>query len=84
MKRRENMALTRAFLKGMGLTDEQVGAIIEEHTSVTSALKDQIKGYKEKADEYDDVKKERIYRRYPIYFAYGKLFLPYGICCSGG
>lgn len=52
------MALTRAFLKGMGLTDEQVGAIIEEHTSVTSALKDQINGYKEKADEYDSVKKE--------------------------
>lgn len=52
------MALTRAFLKGMGLTDEQVGAIIEEHTNVTSALKDQINGYKEKADEYDSVKKE--------------------------
>lgn len=40
------MALTRAFLKGMNLTEEQVSAIIEEHTSVTSALKDEIKTHK--------------------------------------
>ena len=32
------MALTRAMLKGMGLTEEQVSAIIEEHTNVTSGL----------------------------------------------
>ena len=25
------MGLTRSMLKGMGLTDEQIGAIIEEH-----------------------------------------------------
>jgi len=59
------MALTRSMLKGMGLTDEQVGAIIEEHTSVTSALKDQIREvkdqfdeYKEKADKLSTVEKE--------------------------
>ena len=40
------MALTRAFLKGMNLTEEQVSAIIEEHTSVTSALKEEIKTHK--------------------------------------
>lgn len=52
------MALTRSMLKGMGLTDEQVGAIIEEHTNVTSALKDQIKEYKENAEKLPDVQKE--------------------------
>ena len=52
------MALTRAMLKGMGLTDEQVSAIIEEHTSVTSALKEQVKEYKEEADKLPDVQKE--------------------------
>lgn len=59
------MALTRSMLKGMNLTDEQVGAIIEEHTNVTSALKDKIseaeakaEEFKEKAEQLDDVKKE--------------------------
>lgn len=52
------MALTRAMLKGMGLTDEQVSAIIEEHTSVTSGLKDQIKEYKENAEKLPGVQKE--------------------------
>lgn len=52
------MALTRAMLKGMGLTDEQVSAIIEEHTSVTSGLKDQIKEYKEDAEKLPGVQKE--------------------------
>ena len=52
------MALTRAMLKGMGLTEEQIGAIIDEHTSVTSALKDQVKQYKEDAEKLPDVQKE--------------------------
>ena len=52
------MALTRAMLKGMGLTDEQVSAIIEEHTNVTSALKEQIKEYKEDAEKLPAVQKE--------------------------
>lgn len=52
------MALTRAMLKGMGLSEEQVSAIIEEHTNVTSALKDQIKEYKESAEKLSTVEKE--------------------------
>lgn len=52
------MALTRAMLKGMGLTEEQVSAIIEEHTNVTSGLKDQIKEYKADAEKLPQVQKE--------------------------
>lgn len=55
------MALTRAMLKGMGLTEEQVSAIIEEHTSVTNGLKDTIKeykGYEEDAKKLPGVQKE--------------------------
>lgn len=52
------MALTRAMLKGMGLTEEQVGAIIEEHTSVTTALKEQVKEYKEAAEKLPEIQKE--------------------------
>lgn len=52
------MALTRAMLKGMGLTDEQVSAIIEEHTSVTGALKEQINTYKEDAEKLSGIQKE--------------------------
>lgn len=52
------MALTRAMLKGMGLTEEQVSAIIEEHTNVTTSLKDQIKAYKDDAEKLPDVQKE--------------------------
>lgn len=52
------MALTRAMLKGMGLTEEQISAIIEEHTNVTSGLKDQIKSLKEAADKLPEVEKE--------------------------
>lgn len=52
------MALTRAFLKGMGLTEEQVGAIVEEHTESTDALKKQRDDYKREADELKDIKKE--------------------------
>ena len=52
------MALTRAMLKGMGLTEEQVSAIIEEHTNVTTSLKDQIKEYKADAEKLPAVQKE--------------------------
>ena len=45
------MALTRAFLKGMGLTEEQVSAIIEAHTDSTEALKAQRDQYKRDADQ---------------------------------
>ena len=59
------MALIRSMLKGMGLTDEQVGAIIEEHTNVTDSLKQQRDQYKEESEkvpklqqELDDLKKD--------------------------
>lgn len=52
------MALTRAMLKGMGLTEEQVSAIIEEHINVTSALKEQVKEYKADAEKLPEVQKE--------------------------
>lgn len=52
------MSLTRAMLKGMGLTDEQVSAIIEEHTSVTDALKEQRNKFKEDAEKLPEVQKK--------------------------
>lgn len=52
------MALTRAMLKGMGLTEEQVSAIIEEHTNVTTSLKDKLTEYKENAEKLPGVQKE--------------------------
>lgn len=52
------MALTRAMLKGMGLTDEQVGAIIEEHTNVTGDLKEKIKNLEESVTNLEATEKE--------------------------
>ena len=46
------MAFTRNFLKTMGLTDEQVTAIMEEHTTVTDALKKQRDDARSDADKY--------------------------------
>lgn len=52
------MALTRAFLKGMNLTDEQVGAIIEAHTETVDALKAQRDSYEADAKKLPTVQKE--------------------------
>lgn len=49
------MAFTRDFLKALSLTDDQVSAIIQEHTSVTDALKAQRDKAKE---ELETAKKE--------------------------
>lgn len=49
------MALTRALLKGMGLTDEQVNAVIEEHTTVKDNLKAQISKLSDEKDKYDKI-----------------------------
>lgn len=46
------MAFTRNFLKTMNLTDEQISAIMEEHVSVTDALKKQRDDFKADADKY--------------------------------
>jgi hypothetical protein len=50
--------LTRSMLKGMGLTDEQVSAIIEAHTETTDALKESRDKYKEDAEKLPEVQKE--------------------------
>lgn len=52
------MGLSRAMLKGMGLTDEQVTAIVEEHTSVLTAIKEERDKYKEDAEKLPKVQKE--------------------------
>lgn len=57
-QRRKQMALTRKMLTGMGLTAEQVDAIIEEHADTVESLKEQRDNYKEQAEELKDVKRE--------------------------
>lgn len=52
------MALTRSMLKGMGLTEEQVSAIIDAHTETVDGLKDSLKAAKADADRLKDVQKE--------------------------
>lgn len=52
------MSLTRKMLKGMGLTEEQVDSIIEEHTSVTDALKEKANQYEADAKRLAVVEKE--------------------------
>ena len=52
------MALTREFLKGMSLTEEQVSAIIGEHVGTTDAMKKQIDKYKADAEALPAVRKE--------------------------
>lgn len=52
------MGLSRAMLKGMGLTDEQVTAIVEEHTAVLSAIKEDRDKYKADAENLPRVQKE--------------------------
>lgn len=52
------MALSRALLKGMSLTDEQVQAIIDAHRETVDGLKDEINKYKEDAEKLPGVQKE--------------------------
>lgn len=52
------MAVTRSFLKGMGLTDEQVSAIIEEHSNTVSGLREARDAYKVDAEKLAAVQKE--------------------------
>lgn len=50
------MALTRSMLKSMNLTEEQINAIIEEHTTAKENLKSQIKDLENKYSDYDEIK----------------------------
>lgn len=53
------MALTRNFLKAMGLNDEQVGSIIDNHVETVDALKKERDAYKAQAEAADGIAKER-------------------------
>lgn len=46
------MSFTRSFLKSIGLTEEQISAALEEHTSVTKYLQGQIDQYKADAEKH--------------------------------
>lgn len=59
------MALTRRFLKDLGIEPEQIEKIIEQHSETVTALKDQIDTlqtenaeYKPKAEKLDSVQEE--------------------------
>lgn len=52
------MALSRSYLKALGLTEEQVNSIVEAHTETISGLKDELKTEREKANRLGEVEKE--------------------------
>jgi hypothetical protein len=52
------MALTRKMLKAMGIEDDKIDQIIEAHTEVTDALKEQVQTATAKASKFDAVEKE--------------------------
>ena len=52
------MAVTRKFLEGMGLTEAQVSAIIDEHTNTVNGLKEARDGYKADAEKLVSVQAE--------------------------
>lgn len=52
------MALSRTFLKGLGLTEEQISSIIEAHTETVDGLKAQVARYKEAAEKLPGVQKD--------------------------
>ena len=52
------MALTRKFLKALGIEDEKIDQIIEEHTTITDRMNGEISKYKADADKLPDVQKE--------------------------
>ncbi len=52
------MAFSRKFLKALGIEDDKVETIMEEHTAVTEALKKDRDTYKADADKLTDVQKE--------------------------
>ena len=52
------MAFKRASLKAIGLSDEQIESVMDLHTEVVDALKQERDGYKEKADKYAEVQAE--------------------------
>lgn len=52
------MALTRKYLKSIGLTEDQIDGIIEEHSSTIEGLKEAANKYKSDAEKLPGVQKE--------------------------
>lgn len=52
------MALKRTFLKGLGLNDEQIEAVIEAHAETVDGLKADVNKYKGDAEKLPGVQKE--------------------------
>ena len=52
------MALTRKYLKAMGLEDDKIDQIIEAHTEVTTAIKADADRYKADAGKLAEVQAE--------------------------
>lgn len=52
------MAFTRKMLKALGIEDDKIEQIMDAHTEVVDALKDQRDGYKGDADKLNAVQKE--------------------------
>lgn len=52
------MALTRKYLKSLGLTEDQIDGIIEEHSSTVEGLKETANKYKADAEKLPAVQKE--------------------------
>lgn len=52
------MALTRKMLKAMGIDEEKIEQIIDEHSESISAIKAERDDYKEKAEQLSDIQKQ--------------------------
>lgn len=52
------MALTRKLLRSMGIEDDKIDQIIEEHTGTVNRLKDELDEYREAAEALPAVQKE--------------------------
>lgn len=52
------MALSRKFLKAMGLTEEQIDSVVEAHRETVDGLQKSLTTAEEKAKRLDDVAKE--------------------------
>ena len=63
------MALTRKMLKAMGIEDEKIDQIIEEHAETVNALKQQRDQYKVDAEKLPGVQKETLQQQFDDYKA---------------
>ena len=52
------MALTRKFLKALGLEDDKIEQIIEEHTTIADRMNAEIEKYKADAEVLPRVQRE--------------------------